>query len=149
LHDVGKIGIPDSILLKPGPLTEEQFNTMKTHTEIGFNILKNTRSKYLQAGGVIAWTHHEKIDGSGYPRGIRGNEIPLLGRIVAVADVFDALISDRVYKKSWSPEEAIEFMKLQSGTHFDPELIEYFVFNKDEFIEISKKRADTDFSQVI
>lgn len=150
LHDVGKIGIPDSILMKPGPLSAEEFETMKTHTEIGYHILKNTKSKYLQAGGVIAWTHHEKFDGSGYPRGIKGDEIPVIGRIVAVADVFDALTTDRIYKKSWPVEEALQFMKLHSGTHFDPELVNAVFRNKDAFVEISENdQTDTDFFKVV
>jgi putative two-component system response regulator len=121
MHDVGKIGIPDSILLKPGPLTAEERRAMQRHTEIGFSILSGSDSEPLEMAAQIALTHHEKVDGSGYPRGLAGDEIPLEGRITAVVDVFDALISNRVYRPAFSLEEATGILLEGRGTHFDPE----------------------------
>ncbi len=135
-HDIGKIGIPDKILLKPGRLDEEEFNVMKTHPLIGYEILKKTTSKYLQSGSIIALSHHEKFDGSGYPKGLLGNDIPIEGRIVAVADVFDALTSKRPYKEPWSFDKALAFLQEESGKHFDPKLIEIFMANIDRVKEI-------------
>ncbi|QKE27847.1 two-component system response regulator c-di-GMP phosphodiesterase, RpfG family [Arcobacter acticola] len=109
-HDLGKIGIPDNILLKPGKLDDDEFSIMKNHAKIGYEILKGSKSKYLKAGGVIAYNHHEKYDGTGYPNGLKGESIPIFGRITAVADVFDALTSSRPYKKAWSLEEAFDFL---------------------------------------
>lgn len=127
MHDIGKIGIPDSVLLKPGKLTAEEWTLMKTHCNIGADLLSGSSSETLQLAEVIALTHHEKWDGSGYPKGLRGEEIPIEGRIVAVADVFDALTSERPYKKAWSAAEAIEEIKRCSGQHFDPKVVEAFL----------------------
>lgn len=132
LHDIGKVGISDNILLKPGKLTDEEFEQMKRHPLIGQDILREVQNVYLQAGAVISLTHHEKYDGSGYPHGISGEEIHIYGRITAIADVFDALTSVRPYKKAWSFEEATEFIRSQSGRHFDPVLAELFLANIDE-----------------
>jgi len=129
-HDIGKIGIPDSILLKEGKLTEGEFGLMKTHSAIGYDILKTSKSEYLKAGAVIAFTHHEKFDGTGYPNGLKGETIPLSGRIVAIADVFDALTSQRPYKAPWSLEKAFEFLENEKGKHFDPKLVECFIANQ-------------------
>jgi response regulator RpfG family c-di-GMP phosphodiesterase len=126
LHDIGKIGIPDAILLKPAKLTPEEFEIMKTHTTIGFEIARQSKSKYLKLGAVIALAHHEKWDGSGYPKGLAGEAIPLMGRITTVADVFDALTSTRPYKRAWSFEEALNQLKKDAGTHFDPTIIATF-----------------------
>lgn len=123
LHDIGKIGIPDSILLKKGPLDEEEQKIMRKHPMIGFEILQDSPSKYLQMGGEIALAHHERFDGKGYPKGLKGNEIPLVARIVAIADVFDALTSVRPYKEAWSIDRAFEYLNFESGKHFDPELV--------------------------
>ncbi|MES2636574.1 MAG: two-component system response regulator [Pseudomonadota bacterium] len=123
LHDIGKIGIPDSILLKRGPLDEDELKIMRRHPLIGYEILENSPSKYLQKGGEIALAHHERYDGSGYPYALKGNDIPLSARIVAVADVFDALTSVRPYKDAWSVDKAFEYIKNESGKHFDPELV--------------------------
>ncbi|MCD6397896.1 MAG: HD domain-containing protein, partial [Spirochaetaceae bacterium] len=136
LHDIGKLGIPDSVLLKPGKLTDDEFELIKTHTTIGSAILENPSSKYLKAGAVIAKTHHEKIDGSGYPYGLKGEEIPILGRIVSVADVFDSLTTERPYKKAWSIEKTQEYMMSKKGIHFDPELVDLFFKNLPEIIKI-------------
>lgn len=123
LHDIGKIGIPDKILLKKGPLDQEELTTMRKHPEIGYEILRNSPSKYLQMGGEIALSHHEKYDGTGYPNGLKGNQIPLAARIVAVADVLDALTSVRPYKSAWTMDQAFEYLQAESGKHFDPNLI--------------------------
>jgi len=145
LHDIGKIGIPDAILLKPGKLTEEEFEIMKKHTVIGAKMLEGAE-KYpvLNVGKIIALTHHEKWDGSGYPNGLKGEDIPIYGRIVAVADVFDALTSKRVYKDALSPQKALEIMKEGRGKHFDPELFDVFEKNFDKFLEIRKRYQDKD-----
>jgi len=124
MHDIGKIGIPDTILHKPGPLTETERDTMKNHTLIGYEILKDSSSPYVQRGAEIALAHHEKFDGSGYPYGIKGRDIPLSARIVAVADVYDALTSARTYKSAWSPAQAWEYIASRKGAHFDPECAE-------------------------
>jgi len=124
IHDIGKIGIPDSILRKPGPLSEAERKVMQNHTLIGYDILKNSTSKYLQCGAEIALAHHEKFDGSGYPHGIRGDEIPLCARIVAVADVYDALTHRRPYKLPWPKAKVVEHMEQLKGTHFDPVCVE-------------------------
>lgn len=127
LHDVGKIGIPEHILLKPGRLTPDEFNVMKSHTTIGAKILSGGHFPLLQMAEVIALTHHERWDGSGYPRGLKGEATPLLGRIVAVADVFDILTHPRPYKKAWLAEEAIAELQRASGTQFDPSVVEVFL----------------------
>ena len=129
LHDIGKVGISDAILLKPGKLDEEEMNKMKEHSSIGYHILEHHENPYLKAGSWIAYTHHEKYDGSGYPNGLKGEDIHIYGRITAIADVFDALTSIRPYKKAWTFEQAIEFLKEQSGSHFDPLLCKIFIDN--------------------
>jgi len=132
LHDVGKISINDSILKKPGKLTDEEFNEMKKHTSFGEQIIEKIEalareSEFLNYAKIFAASHHEKWDGSGYPRGLKGNEIPLLGRIMAIADVYDALTSERPYKKPFTHEEAVRIITEGSGTQFDPALVESFV----------------------
>ena len=126
LHDVGKIGIPDSILRKPGKLTAEEWEIMKTHTTIGSELLSGSNSKFLKLGQDIALTHHEKWDGSGYPKGLKKDKIPLSGRICGLCDVFDALTSKRPYKDPWPVDEALEEIKKGKGTHFDPKLVDCF-----------------------
>lgn len=126
LHDVGKIGIPDEILLKPGKLTPVEFDVMKTHTTMGARILSGARSDLVRMASKIAYTHHERWDGTGYPRRLSGDKIPLEGRIVAVADVFDALTHRRAYKEAWPLEEALAEIKRQSGYQFDPAVVEAF-----------------------
>ncbi|OHB35814.1 MAG: two-component system response regulator [Planctomycetes bacterium GWA2_40_7] len=139
MHDVGKIGIPDHILLKPGKHNPEEWEIMKQHTTIGGYILDNSPSELLQSGEIIALSHHEKWDGSGYPKGLSGENIPLLGRICAVTDVYDALTSKRPYKEAFSNEKSLEIMKEGSGKHFDPNLISIFFNNLDEVFAIQKK----------
>ncbi|HWG56707.1 MAG TPA: HD domain-containing phosphohydrolase [Gaiellaceae bacterium] len=136
MHDVGKIGIPDRILLKPGPLTPEERQVMEAHTEIGFRMLSGSGIDLLDLAALLALTHHERVDGSGYPRGLAGDEIPLEGRIAAIGDVFDALTSDRAYRPAFTPEEARELMQANSGTHFDPVLLELFFAAWDEVLAI-------------
>ena len=136
LHDIGKIGIEDSILLKPGKLTDDEFVVMKKHAEIGYEILKKSKRSILKAAAIVANEHHEKFNGLGYPNGKKGEEIHLYGRIVAIADVFDALTHKRVYKKAWSFEEAVSYMIDEKNTHFDPNLIDIFVNNLDKVKEI-------------
>ena len=125
LHDVGKIGIPDTILRKPGKLTEEEYEQMKTHTTIGERILQGD-SEYIQAGKTVALTHHERVDGAGYPRGLKGEKIPIFGRIVTVVDAFDAIISPRVYKGPRDPEQARQLMQEENGAQFCPEVMNAF-----------------------
>ncbi len=142
LHDIGKVGIPDSILIKPGKLTKEEFELMKKHTIIGYNIMHKSKNKYLKTGAVIALTHHEKFDGTGYPKGLKGEEIPIMGRIVAIADVFDALTSVRPYKPAWPIEKAFDLISEERGKHFDPKLAEIFLNNKEKIEEIFQKFKD-------
>ncbi len=142
MHDVGKIGIPDYILLKPGKLTPEEFEVMKGHARLGHELLNNSGSEILRAGAQIAISHHEKYDGSGYPRGLKGNDIPLFGRIVAVADVFDALTSERPYKKAWSLEDAVHFLEEGRGKHFDPLCVEAFLATWDIVLDIRQRFQD-------
>ncbi len=136
LHDIGKLGVPDAILCKPDSLTEEERAVMKNHTTIGYDMLKHSSQPLLQAGAIIALHHHEKWDGSGYPQGLSGEQIHIFGRIVALADVFDALYSSRVYKSSWSLESIIELFKEESGRHFDPQLVKIFLLNSERFAQI-------------
>ena len=136
MHDVGKIGIPDSILMKPDKLDQDEWETMKNHPEIGYRLLDGHSSEIMNAAKEIALTHHEKWDGSGYPRGIAGEEIPLMGRICAVADVFDALTSQRPYKQPWSVEDATAEIQKYSGGHFDPFLVETFMNIKSDIYGI-------------
>ena len=143
LHDVGKIGIPDAILLKPGRLTADEFTLMKTHTTIGAKLLDMHESELLDMARSVALTHHEKWDGSGYPQGLAGDSIPLVGRITAVCDVFDALTTKRVYKEAWPLEKAIEQMTADSGRHFDPDIMEAFLQHLDRFRQIQQDFADS------
>jgi len=127
MHDVGKIGVSDLVLLKPGKLTDEEFEQIKTHSEIGYHILSGSSSPLLELGAVIAYTHHEKYNGTGYPRQLAGEAIPLEGRIAAVADVYDALTSNRVYRKAWSVEKTAELLVRDKGSHFDPQIVDLFL----------------------
>lgn len=139
MHDVGKIGIPDSILKKSGKLTDEEWKIMQTHTTIGGEIIGHHKSPLLIIARTIALTHHEKWDGSGYPNKLKGEEIPVEGRIVALADVFDALTTVRPYKKAWSVEDAVNFIRRESGKHFDPHLAGTFIGKLPEILSIRER----------
>jgi two-component system response regulator RpfG len=143
MHDIGKIGIPDQILLKPGQHTPEEQKIMRRHPLLGHNILAGSPSRYLQMGAVIALSHHEKFDGSGYPQGLAGEDIPLPARIVAVADVFDALTSNRPYKRAWSFQDALKFIQSESGRHFDPACVRAFELRIDVVAVIMRDLGDT------
>lgn len=142
MHDVGKIGIPDAILRKPGRLDPDEWKVMASHAEIGVRILGEHDSELLQMASRIALSHHEKWDGSGYPHGISGEQIPIEARIVAIADVFDALTSERPYKKAWSIEDAVKLIREESGKHFDPRLVEVFLEKLPEILEIRSRWMD-------
>jgi|SRR5580765_1579311 len=142
MHDVGKIGIPDSILCKPGPLDAEEWKIMKTHTIIGGNIIGQHPHGMLAMAYQVAMTHHEKWDGSGYPHGLSGTQIPLEGRIAAIADVFDALTSARPYKEAWPVEQAVQYLEQQRGSHFDPELASLFLENLPQILEMKARWAE-------
>jgi putative two-component system response regulator len=143
MHDLGKIGIPDNILLKPGRLTDEEMTVMRSHTEIGANILANSNSPLIIQSREIALTHHEHFDGNGYPLGLRGKEMPLGGRIVGLADVFDALLSKRPYKEPWPFDKAVEAILQGRGTHFDPDLTDVFEARLDEIHAIQVKWSNS------
>ncbi len=148
LHDVGKIGIPDGVLLKPGPLSPKEWEIMKKHAEIGAEILRGTKSGFVKVGEIVALYHHERWDGRGYPYGLKGTQIPLAARIVAIADVFDALTSDRPYRKALSIEEAFKIIEEGIGTHFDPKIAEIFLEAREEILEIKETFKDTERSKL-
>jgi response regulator RpfG family c-di-GMP phosphodiesterase len=142
MHDIGKVAIPDDILNKPGVFTEEEFSIMKNHSVLGYEMLNVSSRPLLKLAATIAHEHHEKWDGTGYPQGLSGSQININGRITAIADVFDALGSDRVYKKAWSDEEIFQFFKDQRAKHFDPDLVDIFFDNVEEFLKIRDKFSD-------
>jgi HD-GYP domain-containing protein (c-di-GMP phosphodiesterase class II) len=142
MHDIGKVAIPDAILKKPGKLTDEEYDTMKTHTVIGYNLLKNSRRKILKTAATVARSHHEKWNGTGYPDRLTGEEIPLYGRITALADVFDALASDRYYKKAWELDRIINLFREERGEHFDPQLVDIFLESIPEIVQIKEQYND-------
>ena len=142
MHDIGKIGTPDHILLKPGKFTPEEFAAITRHSEMGRHILDGSEAELLKLAAVIAWTHHEKFDGTGYPRGLAGDTIPLEGRIAAVADTFDALTTKRVYKPAFSIEQTLDIMRENRGKHFDPSLLDTFLDAIDEALAIKSQFGD-------
>jgi putative two-component system response regulator len=147
LHDIGKVGVPDSILLKPGRLTKEEFREMQKHAKFGYNALSYSdprldSNKFLRLAREMAFTHHERWDGSGYPRGLKGDEIPLSGRLMAVADVYDAITTERVYKTAQSHEHAVDEIKKGSGTAFDPEIVTIFLECERDFYRIAQEFKD-------
>ena len=147
LHDVGKVGVPDHILLKPGKLTDEEFKEMKKHSVYGYNALRVAQKRlgqdsFLRYAAEIAFSHHEKWDGTGYPQGLSGDDIPLSGRIMAVADVYDALISKRVYKPPFAHSKAVVIIKSGAGTHFDPRVVDAFLLIQEQFRETAIEFAD-------
>ena len=139
MHDIGKVAIPDNILNKPGRHTSEEFEIMKTHAQLGYEMLKHSDRQILKTAAIVAYQHHEKYDGSGYPNGLQGEDIHIYGRITALADVFDALGSDRVYKKAWEDEKIFELLNEQKGKHFDPKLVELFFANIEEIYTIREQ----------
>ena len=142
MHDIGKIGIPDAILLKPGRLNEEEFCVMKSHTSIGHDMFNHSHRPILRAAAIIAHQHHEKWDGSGYPQGLKGEDIHIFGRITAIADVFDALGSERVYKKAWELDRIINLFKEERGKHFDPKLVDLFIENLPKLLQVRDDLSD-------
>ncbi len=142
MHDIGKVAIPDAVLKKPGKLTDEEYDIMKAHTTIAYNLLKNSNRDLLKSAASIAHEHHEKWDGTGYPQRLKGEEIHIYGRITAVADVFDALGSDRVYKKAWELDRIINLFQEERGRHFDPKLIDVFMEQLPKIIEIRDQYSD-------
>jgi len=142
MHDIGKVAIPDAILNKPGSLTKDEFEIMKTHSRLGHEMLNHSDRPILKAAAIVAGQHHEKYNGMGYPDSLKGKNIHIFGRITAIADVFDALGSDRVYKKAWDDKQIFELLKKERGLHFDPKLIDLFFLHLDEFISIRNKYKD-------
>jgi putative two-component system response regulator len=142
LHDVGKVAVSDAVLLKPGKLTASERAEMERHTVVGYEILHGSNSSLLELGATIAWTHHEKFDGTGYPRGLSGEKIPLEGRIAAIADVFDALTTDRSYRQAFPLEEAIAMMRSEPERHFDPHLLDFFLGSMDEVLLIKRQNEE-------
>jgi response regulator RpfG family c-di-GMP phosphodiesterase len=142
MHDAGKIAIPDAVLNKPDKLTDEEFTLMKGHAKIGWKMLNGSNLEIMQLSAIIAYQHHEKWNGKGYPNGLKGNDIHIFGRMVALADVFDALGSDRCYKKAWPLEKVLELLHTERGEHFDPDLIDIFFKGIDGFLVIREKFPD-------
>jgi two-component system response regulator RpfG len=136
LHDMGKIAIPDAILMKPGPLEESEVQVMRRHPQIGHELLSGSQNRFIQIGAIIALRHHERYDGSGYPDGLVGDQIPIEARIVAVADVLDALLSPRPYKPSWTLDAALDFLREQAGILFDPRCVDVLLRNRDKVEDI-------------
>ncbi|WP_371877761.1 HD domain-containing phosphohydrolase [Paenibacillus plantiphilus] len=142
MHDIGKVAIPDAVLHKPGKLTEEEFELMKQHTITGYNLLKSSGRELMKMASIVAYEHHEKWDGTGYPRGLNGEDIHLYGRITAIADVFDALGSDRVYKKAWELDRILKLFEEERGRHFDPHLVDIFLQQFPKLLTIRQNYRD-------
>jgi len=142
MHDIGKVAIPDAILNKPERFTAEEFEHMKRHAELGYEMLKSSKRDLLKLAATLAHQHHEKWDGSGYPQGLNGEQIHISGRITAIADVFDALGSARVYKSAWEDKKIFELFRNERGKHFDPDLIDIFFEHLDEFLEVRERLKD-------
>lgn len=147
MHDIGKVAIPDAVLLKPGKLTEDEFEQMKLHAEVGYRLLQSSGRKLLKTAAIVAHQHHEKWNGTGYPRGLKGEEIHLYGRITAIADVFDALGSERVYKKAWELERILALLQEERGRHFDPRLVDVFMERLPAILDIRDRYKDIDEEQ--
>lgn len=142
MHDIGKIAIPDAVLKKPGRFNADERAIMDSHAELGFNMIKNSDRALLKAAAIVAYQHHEKYDGSGYPRGLKAEEISIYARITAIADVFDALGSNRIYKKAWKDEDIFKMFEEEKAKHFDPMLLDIFLNNKEDFLVIRDKFQD-------
>lgn len=142
MHDIGKVAIPDAILNKPGKLTEDEYIIMEQHAHLGHEMLKYSHRPLLLAAATVAYEHHEKYDGTGYPQGLKGKDIHIYGRITAIADVFDALGSDRVYKKAWDDERIFDLFRSEKGKHFDPKLVDLFFENVEVILKIREEYKD-------
>ncbi len=142
MHDIGKVAIPDAILNKSGNLTDDERAIMNSHAKLGYEMLCHSQRKLLQCAATVAYEHHEKWDGSGYPQGLKGEEIHIYGRITALADVFDALGSDRVYKQAWDDEKIFQLFKEERGKHFDPDLVDQFFNHLDQFLHVRESLKD-------
>jgi HD-GYP domain-containing protein (c-di-GMP phosphodiesterase class II) len=142
MHDIGKVAIPDAVLKKPGKLTDEEFDIMKSHTDIGYGLLKNSNRRILKTAAVVAHQHHEKWNGRGYPSGLKGEEIHIYGRITAIADVFDALGSERVYKAAWELDRILNLFKEERGEHFDPKVVDAFIEQLPKILKIREEYSD-------
>lgn len=149
MHDIGKIGTPDHVLLKPGKFTQEEFNVIAQHAEIGYRILSGSDAELLNVAAVIAYTHHERFDGTGYPRGLKGEAIPIEGRIAAIADAFDALTTQRVYKPAFELSHAIELMLKHRAEHFDPDLLDVFIASQDDIACIHSQYGDRSYRSIL
>jgi putative two-component system response regulator len=154
LHDIGKVAVPDAVLLKPGPLTPDEFEIMKRHASVGWETLDavlraHPEAKFLRMARDIAGSHHERFDGTGYPLGRKGEDIPLCGRIVALADVYDALTTKRVYKPAFSHDKARDIIVAASGTHFDPAIVDAFLENEDEFSTVRRNFAENETADLL
>jgi putative two-component system response regulator len=149
MHDIGKIGTPDHVLLKPGKFTQEEFGVIAQHAEIGYRILSGSDAELLKVAAVIAYTHHERFDGTGYPRGLKGDAIPIEGRIASIADAFDALTTQRVYKPAFELDHAVELMLKHRGEHFDPDLLDVFIASTEELSRIHEQYADRSIRKII
>jgi putative two-component system response regulator len=148
MHDIGKIGTPDHVLLKPGKFTQDEFNVISRHAEIGYRILSGSEAELLKVAAVIAYTHHERFDGKGYPRRLKGTAIPIEGRIAAIADAFDALTTQRVYKPAFDLSHAVDLMRAHRGEHFDPELLDIFFASTEEIVAIYDRYADRSYENM-
>ncbi|WP_034632849.1 HD domain-containing phosphohydrolase [Maridesulfovibrio bastinii] len=148
MHDVGKIGIPDTILNKPGRLTVDEFEIIKRHTVLGYEILKHSSRPIMKAAAIVAHEHHERWDGKGYPRGLAGEDIHIFGRILCITDVFDALGSDRVYKKAWSLDKILELFNAERGKQFDPDIADVFLKNLDDFLAVKEAYPDGEIATI-
>lgn len=142
MHDIGKVAIPDSVLKKPGKLTDEEFDIMKSHTDIGYNLLRNSSRRILKTAAIVAYEHHEKWNGRGYPQGLKGDKIHIYGRITGLADVFDALGSDRVYKQAWELDRILNLFKEERGQHFDPLVVDAFMKKLPDIIKVRDQYSD-------
>jgi response regulator RpfG family c-di-GMP phosphodiesterase len=142
MHDIGKVAIPDAVLKKPGKLDEEEFKIMQSHTDIGYGLLKNSTRKILKSAAILAHQHHEKWNGKGYPQGLKGEEIHIYGRITAIADVFDALGSERVYKAAWELDRILNLFKEERGQHFDPQIVDVFMEQLPKIINVRDNYTD-------
>ncbi|MFD0698614.1 HD domain-containing phosphohydrolase [Paenibacillus sp. GCM10027628] len=147
MHDIGKVAIPDDVLKKPGKLTDEEFKVMQNHTLIGYNLLKNSNRHILKTAAIVAYEHHEKWNGRGYPQGLKGEEIHIYGRITAIADVFDALGSERVYKKAWELDRILNLFKEERGEHFDPKVVDVFFEQLPAILRIRDTYSDTNLKE--